>query len=131
MPRKEVIQHDYANLIVLPVVGSLCTAAYFQVLPYAVPMATMLAYIIVDFVWIAAVPTCVPKAPLILTHHVFTAVLLLVALSDLGRFGYYGQCAAASIPSAEWCLLHIDDAPSCLSHGVTHRRHCRSPGWHG
>lgn len=41
-------------------------------------------------VWIAAVPTCVPKAPLILTHHVFTAVLLLVALSHLDRFGYYG-----------------------------------------
>lgn len=90
MPRKEVVQHDLANLVILPVVGALCTAAYFEQLPYTVPMAVMLVYIIIDFAWIAAVPTCVPKAPLILTHHVFTAVLLLIALYDIQRFGYYG-----------------------------------------
>lgn len=49
MPRTEVVQHDNANLVILPVVGCLCAAAFFQLLPYAVPMSVMLVYITIDF----------------------------------------------------------------------------------
>lgn len=116
MPRREVVVHDYANMFILPLVGGMCMASYFQLIPHSIPMWTMLIYIVFDFgtqmgldrlqgteatitkhthlhphtAWIATIPSCVPKASLILVHHVFTAVLLLVALRYIERFGKYG-----------------------------------------
>lgn len=100
-----MINHDYANLVCMPVLGSLCVAACLGVIPCNFVLGVLLAYMVLDVgtpciaclhpitphntVWIAAVPTCVPKAPLILVHHVVTITLTIIALCYLERIGFW------------------------------------------
>eukprot|EP00793_Prasinoderma_coloniale_P005463 PRCOL_00004871-RA len=71
--------HDMMNLYILP---WLATASVFgacgaELVPNLVLSCIFLAYIVFDFIWICLQPQCVPKAPLVLVHHVVTALLIL------------------------------------------------------
>lgn len=56
-----------------------------------VPQTTISCVHLPPTVWIAAIPTCVPKAPLILLHHVITTAMIVIALCNLERIGFYAS----------------------------------------
>lgn len=73
--------HDKANLLLLPILGSLTAAG---LLGYADPAKVTILftwYILADFAWILVEPSAVPSLPnVILLHHVVTFILLCFPL---------------------------------------------------
>lgn len=80
--------HDAANLAVLPLLIGLTTAGLINT-RWNYPLAlAMLIYIVLDGLWIAAVPSAVGSPGSLLGHHLVTALLLLHPLTWAPHLGF-------------------------------------------
>ena len=69
--------HDAANVPVLTLIALACVAGIAGALDPLVVTKGFLAYIVLDGLWIALWPRCVPSAAaVVVAHHVVTAALL-------------------------------------------------------
>ena len=73
--------HDAANVPVLTLIALACVAGIAGALDPLVVTKGFLAYIVLDGLWIALWPRCVPSAAaVVVAHHVVTAALLAYPL---------------------------------------------------
>ncbi|PSC73950.1 GTP-binding chloroplastic [Micractinium conductrix] len=78
---REVIMHDRANLLALPVIGTLVLAGLFGWCDTMLVTKAFILYIAVDFFWVLLEPKAVPSKPrIILWHHFITFLLLQLPL---------------------------------------------------
>ena len=78
-PAPCVAAHDAANVPILFTIASLCTASLLAPARVDAWVITVcfIAYVLVDTVWIAVAPQCVPRAArAVLAHHAVTLCLL-------------------------------------------------------
>eukprot|EP00887_Chlorella_sp_A99_P007069 scaffold2.g7069.t1 len=75
------VRHDYANLVLLPILGCLTVAGLAGLWDPVQVTYAFTAYTLLDMAWIAVEPEAVPSKPtLILVHHAFTLLLLCIPL---------------------------------------------------
>lgn len=88
--RQRTLEHDAFNLLVLPWFALIALAGYLErPLMQGETFALVLtAYFILDFIWVLVVPSCVPKANIILLHHCVTLALMTFPLRFPEKQGY-------------------------------------------